>query len=149
MRPPSCVWLCSECYWSVIARTFCISCIVLSHWDFSHGKFGLLSLGKASCDIVALRSLRCMLSIFSVSTIHRTLAWTTGSLTCAQMLIHAIAHVGCRDTVRESARTMDSGERKIPCHTGESNLRQRRAGVTRQNDSPRQINSGVKLLTRI
>ena len=86
---------------------------------------------------------------FSVSTIHRTLAWTTGSLTRAQMLIHAIAHVGCRDTVRESARTTDSGERKIPCHTGESNLRQRRAGVTRQNDSPRQINSGVKLLTRI
>ena len=121
MRPPSCVWLCSECYWSVIARTFCISCIVLSHWDFSHGKFGLLSLGKASCDIVALRSLRCMLSIFSVSTIHRTLAWTTGSLTCAQMLIIAIAHGGVQTYLRESALKVDCG-RKIPCCTGESNL---------------------------
>ena len=31
---------------------------------------------------------------FSVSKIHRTLTWTTGSLTCAQMLMHAIAHGG-------------------------------------------------------
>ena len=29
---------------------------------------------------------------FSVSIIHRTLTWTTGSLTCAQMLMHAIAN---------------------------------------------------------
>ena len=29
---------------------------------------------------------------FSVSLIHRTLTWTTGSLTCAQMLTHANAH---------------------------------------------------------
>ena len=34
---------------------------------------------------------------------------------------------GCTDTVRESALNVDSG-RKIPCRTGESNLRQRRAG---------------------
>ena len=31
---------------------------------------------------------------FSVSLIHRALTWTTGSLTCAQVLMHAIAH-GC------------------------------------------------------
>ena len=31
---------------------------------------------------------------FSVSLIHRTLTWTTGSFTCTQMLMHAIAHVG-------------------------------------------------------
>ena len=36
-----------------------------------------------------------------------------GSLTCAQMLMHAIAHEGCADTVRESALKVDSG-RKIP-----------------------------------
>ena len=35
----------------------------------------------------------------------------------------------CTDTVRESALKVDS-ERKIPCRTGESNLRQRRAGPT-------------------
>ena len=44
--------------------------------------------------------------------------------------MHAIAHGGCTDThVRESALKVDSG-RKIPCRTGESNLRQRRAGPT-------------------
>ena len=31
---------------------------------------------------------------FSVSIIHRTLTWTTGSLTCAQMLMHATAGEG-------------------------------------------------------
>ena len=36
---------------------------------------------------------------------------------------------GCTDTVRVSALKIDSG-RKIPCCTGESNLRQRRAGPT-------------------
>ena len=34
---------------------------------------------------------------FSVSIIHRTLTWTTGSLTCAQMLMQAITH-GVTDT---------------------------------------------------
>ena len=64
---------------------------------------------------------------FSASMIHRTLTWTTGSLTCAQMLMRAIAHGGVRTHVRESALKVDSG-RKIPCRTGESNLRQRRDG---------------------
>ena len=35
---------------------------------------------------------------------------------------------GCTDTVRESALKADSG-RKIPCRTGESNLRRQRVGV--------------------
>ena len=64
---------------------------------------------------------------FSVSIIHGTLTWTTGSLTCAQMLMHVTAHGGVRTHVRESALKVDCG-RKIPCRTGESNLRQRRAG---------------------
>ena len=64
---------------------------------------------------------------FSVSIIHRTLTWTRRSLTCAQTLMHAIAHWGVRTHVRESALKVDSG-RKIPCCTGESNLRQRRDG---------------------
>ena len=33
---------------------------------------------------------------FSVPVIHRTLTWTTGSLTYAQMLMHAVAHGGVR-----------------------------------------------------
>ena len=60
---------------------------------------------------------------FSVSIVHQTLTWTTGSLTCAQMLMHATAQVGVRIHIRESALKLDSG-RKIPCRTGESNLRQ-------------------------
>ena len=63
---------------------------------------------------------------FNVSIVHRTLTWTTGSLTCTQMLMHAIVHGGA-NTVRESALKVDSG-RKFSCHTGESNLRQQRAG---------------------
>ena len=35
--------------------------------------------------------------------------------------------LGCTDTVRESTLKVDS-KRKIPCHTGELNLHQRRAG---------------------
>ena len=31
---------------------------------------------------------------FSVSIIHQILAWTTGALTCTQMLMHATAHGG-------------------------------------------------------
>ena len=54
---------------------------------------------------------------FSVSIIHRTLTRTTGSLTCAQKSMHAIAHGSGRTHVRESALKVDSG-RKIPCRTG-------------------------------
>ena len=43
-----------------------------------------------------------------------------GFLTCAQTLMHVIAHGGCTDTVRESAQEVDSG-RNIPCRTGDSN----------------------------
>ena len=59
---------------------------------------------------------------FSVSIVHQTLTWTTGSLTCAQILMHAIAHGGM-DTERESALTVDS-EKKTPCCIGELNLHQ-------------------------
>ena len=36
---------------------------VLSHWDFSHGKFGSNSQEKARCDRVALPKLRCTLGV--------------------------------------------------------------------------------------
>ena len=45
---------------------------------------------------------------FSVSISHHTLTWTTGSLTCAHMLMHAIAHRNVRTRVRESALKVDS-----------------------------------------
>ena len=43
-----------------------------------------------------------------------------GFLTCAQTLMHAIAHGGCTNTVSESAQEADSGT-KILCSTGQSN----------------------------
>ena len=36
---------------------------VLSQWNFSHGKFGLPSPGKASCNSVALPNLQGMLGV--------------------------------------------------------------------------------------
>ena len=44
------------------------------------------------------------------------------------MLMHAIAHGDEWTHVGECALKVDSG-RKIPCRTGESNLRQRRDGL--------------------
>ena len=42
---------------------------------------------------------------FGVSIIHQILTWTTGSLTCAQMLMHAIAQRGVRTYVRPVSYT--------------------------------------------
>ena len=53
-----------------------------------------------------------------VSIIHRTLTWTTGSLTCAHMLMRAIAHGGVRTHVRESALKVDSGRKNLLPHRG-------------------------------
>ena len=36
---------------------------ILSHWDISHGKFGLLSPGEATCNRVALPQPRYILSV--------------------------------------------------------------------------------------
>ena len=102
---------------------------VLFHWDFSYGKFGLLFLGKASCDRVVLPKPTVHAECFSVSIIHRPLTWTAGSLTCTEMLMNAIAHRGVGTRVRESPPKDDSG-RETPCGTGESNLRPRHAGPT-------------------
>ena len=49
-----------------------------------------------------------------------------GFLMCAQMFIHAIAHWGCTNTVKESALKVDSW-RKMSCCAGELNPRQQRA----------------------
>ena len=43
--------------------------------------------------------------------------------------MHGIAHGGARTHVREFPMKVDCG-RKIPCRTGESNLRRQRAGPT-------------------
>ena len=101
---------------------------VLSHWDFSCGKFGLLFPGKASCDRVTLPQPAVHAGCFSVSIIHRTLTWTTGSLKCAQMLIHTVAHVVY--THRKRVCTESWLWERNPLPQGKSNLSQRRAGPT-------------------
>ena len=58
---------------------------------------------------------------FSVSIIHQSLAWTTGSLTCAQMLMHAIAHKGVKTSWESLHWKLTLGE-KIPCRTGKLKL---------------------------
>ena len=57
---------------------------------------------------------------FSVSIIHQTLTWTTWSLTCAQMLIHAVAH----------SLHWKLTWRQFRCCTGETDLAQWRACLT-------------------
>ena len=64
---------------------------------------------------------------FSFAIIPLTLTWTTGSLTCTQTLMHAIAHGGVWANIRESALKVGSG-RKIPCCTRESNQHQQHDG---------------------
>ena len=90
--------------------------------------FGLLFPGESQLRQSRATQPTVHAGCFRVSIIHRTLTWTTGSLTCAQMLMHAIAHGGVRTHVRESALKVDS-PRKIPCRTGELNLRQQRDGL--------------------
>ena len=42
---------------------FLLFTTILSQWDFSHGKLGSLSPGKASYDRVSLPNLGCMLDV--------------------------------------------------------------------------------------
>ena len=83
------------------------------------GKFRSPDLGKATAATRAVLSIpnkQCM-QYFHVPVL--------GMGTDVKM--HAVAHEGCMDTVRESALKVDSG-RKIPCRTGELNLHRQHAG---------------------
>ena len=80
---------------------------VLWHWDFSHGKFNLLSQGKARCDNHATQPVvhaRCL----SVFITHRTLTWTTGSLIMHTNVDACNSILGCTDTLRETTLKVDS-----------------------------------------
>ena len=98
-------------------------------WGFSHGKFRLLSLWKASCDRVVLPNLWVYAGYFSVSIIHQTLTWTTGSVMCAQILTHTIAQgvYGCHERVGTENWLW---EKKKPGCARELDLCQWHAGLT-------------------
>ena len=86
-------------------------------WDLSHGKFGLLFPRESQLRQSRATQLTVHAGCFSVSIFHRTLTWTTASSTCAQMLMHAIAHGGVRTHVRESALKVDWEKISLP-HRG-------------------------------
>ena len=86
------------------------------------GNLGCLPLWKGDAANSHATQPTVHTACFGVSIIHQTLTWTTGSLMCIQMLMHAIAHGGVRTHVREPALKVEFG-RKIPCCTGELNLR--------------------------
>ena len=86
------------------------------------GSSGLLTwVRHSSCESRAAHSCQ-RVQYFRLSK-QRCICKCLGFLTCAQTLMHAIAHGGCTDTVRESALEVDC-VRKIFCCTGDLNLHQ-------------------------
>ena len=61
----------------------------------------LLSVERPRSSNLLFLSLMVRGGYACVAITHRTLKWTTGSLSCAQMLMHAVAHGGVR-TPKES-----------------------------------------------
>ena len=131
--PPSCNVLAGKMHdnWSLSGFLFVFfffffyNCTVpfgLFPWEIRVARLGESQLPQSRATQPTVHT-----ECFSVSIIHRTLTWTTGSLTCLQMLMHAICTRGCTDTVRESALKVDSGK-NIPRGTGEWNPRQWRDG---------------------
>ena len=100
-------------------QTVCISSVITEP-SVTCRKFGLSYLGKAQ----QLQEQCCpFLLVSAVFSCVQTMVCGCqglGFLMCAQILIPAITHMGCTDTVRESALKVDSG-RKIPCCTGDWN----------------------------
>ena len=101
---------------------FFFFCFIYPLWEI---QVALLGQGYSSCESSAAHSCQCM-QYFHVSK-PRHGCQCLGSSPCTQMLMSAISHGGCADTVRESALNVESG-RKIPCCTGELNLPQQRVG---------------------
>ena len=61
----------------------------------------LIALERPQLSNWLFLSLMVRAGYVCVAIIHRTPTWTTGSLSCAQMLMHVIAHGGVR-TRKES-----------------------------------------------
>ena len=89
------VWSFVSSFLKIFLRT------VLSHWDFSNWRFRFFPPLKSNCDSHTTQP-TVHAGCFSVSIIHQTLTWTSGSLICAYMLMHAIAHRGIYGHTKES-----------------------------------------------
>ena len=87
---------------------------------------GCFPLGKASYSLANKPTIHA--GCFSVSTIHRTPNMNSSIFNVRIHITTYDCTRRCRDTVRESSLKVDFRRKKNPCRTGESNLRQRRAG---------------------
>ena len=88
---------------------FSVVIYLLSQWEFlSHGKFG--SLFQKESQLQQSRAIQTLINYkvhagsFRVSVIHRTLTWTTSSLTCVRD--HYYACVNTRGTPTASQHNM-------------------------------------------
>ena len=84
-----------------------------------HGKFGLLSTGKASSHSTALPS---FVGFFG-SVIHRTLTWTTGSVTCVRSYAYVYTRGwGTPTTSQHNTLTRKNSHNLFLCSGRDSNL---------------------------
>ena len=88
-------------------------CCFLLYFIVPCEKFRLPYLGKATASARAAPLISDCMQHFAVSK-QWCGCWCLGFVTCAQMLMNAIAHRGCKNTIRKSAPKVDFG-RKIPC----------------------------------
>ena len=87
------------------------------------GNLGHLTwVRHSNCKSSATHSCHCEQHQFHLSR-QRYGCQCVGFVTCMQMLMHAIAHMGCMVTIRESALKIDPG-REIPFRMGDSVPRQ-------------------------
>ena len=79
------------------------------------GNSGRLTRERQTVARAALPTVTSECGVFSCVSINNNVAnfFFFFFLTRAQMLMHAIAHWGCADTVRESALTADSGRKSL------------------------------------
>ena len=102
--------------------------IVLWHWDFSHGKFNLLSQGESQMrqSHYPIYGACWMFECFH-NPPHSDMDYRIFNIyahKCWCMQLHSGVHTHLKRVYTESwLWKLDSG-RKIPCHTGESNLHQ-------------------------
>ena len=87
---------------------------VLSHWGSSHGENRVAFPGESQLRQSRATQTRVHAGSVSASIFHPALTRTTGSLTCAQILMHTIAH-GVVGRPQQSAL-------KVKGHWGEKSL---------------------------
>ena len=63
--------------------------------------------------LIVYLSLMVRAGYVCVAIIHRTLKWTTESLSCAQMLMHAIAHGGVRTPIESLHWKLTPGRKSL------------------------------------